>query len=211
MRTSRGRHVNGPLTAYAQAEVINKHALAISEGQTYAELPQDDERRATVMNASFLRASLFTSVVAFGIAALVIGLGILFILIGIALRRIASGPPSRSRRPTRTPRAADSRRRRPRPGRRHMPHRWHPRRQPHHAHRTAGRDLRPGRPPGRPRSRAQSPGVPTTEAPPVVEPRARAPRRPRRGRSRSPRARASPRPMRRRSWNPRVGRPAVGS
>jgi len=87
-----GRHVNGPLTAYAQAEVINKHALEMSDGQTYAELPQDDERRSTVMNASFLRASLFTSVVAYGVAALVIGLGILFILIGIALRRIASGP-----------------------------------------------------------------------------------------------------------------------
>ncbi|MFJ2299790.1 MULTISPECIES: hypothetical protein [Oerskovia] len=87
-----GRHVNGPFTAYAQAEVINKHALEISDGQTYAELPQDDERRATVMNASFLRASLFTSVVAYGVSALVIGLGILFILIGIALRRIASGP-----------------------------------------------------------------------------------------------------------------------
>lgn len=87
-----GRHVNGPFTAYAQAEVINKHALEMSDGQTYAELPQDDERRAVVMNASFLRASLFTSVVAFGVAALVIGLGILFILIGIAFKRISSGP-----------------------------------------------------------------------------------------------------------------------
>ncbi|MFJ4106190.1 hypothetical protein [Oerskovia enterophila] len=87
-----GAHVSGPFSAYAQAEVINKHALEMSDGQTYAELPQDDERRATVMNASFLRASLFTSVVAFGVAALVIGLGIMFILIGIALRKIASGP-----------------------------------------------------------------------------------------------------------------------
>jgi hypothetical protein len=35
------------------------------------------------MTASFLRASLFTSVVAFGVAALVVGLGVLFILTGI--------------------------------------------------------------------------------------------------------------------------------
>ena len=37
------------------------------------------------MTASFLRASLFTSVVAFGVSALVAGLGVLFILVGVAL------------------------------------------------------------------------------------------------------------------------------
>ncbi|WP_416342369.1 aromatic ring-opening dioxygenase LigA [Isoptericola peretonis] len=87
-----GQHVAGPFTAYAQAEVINKHALEASGGQTYAELAQDDPTRDTVMNASFLRASLFTSVVAFGVCALVIGLGILFVLLGSALRRLAGGP-----------------------------------------------------------------------------------------------------------------------
>ena len=42
--------------------------------------------RATVMNGSFLRASLFTSVVSFGIAAMAMGLGLVFMLIGFALR-----------------------------------------------------------------------------------------------------------------------------
>lgn len=95
-----GAQVRGPLTAYFQAETINKHAIAGSEG-TYAELGAmareakesgDEERaaalneqRTTMMNASFLRASLFTSVVAFGLAALVMGLGLLFILMGLAL------------------------------------------------------------------------------------------------------------------------------
>ena len=37
------------------------------------------------MDASFLRASLFTSVVAFGVAVLVAGLGLMFILVGLAL------------------------------------------------------------------------------------------------------------------------------
>jgi hypothetical protein len=41
------------------------------------------------MNASFLRASLFTSVVSFGIAAMAVGLGITFILIGWALMSVA--------------------------------------------------------------------------------------------------------------------------
>jgi len=83
-----GARVQDPLTAYAQAEVINKHALAATDGKTFAELPQDDPRRATVMNGSFLRASLFTSVVAFGVALLVVACGVLFLLIGIALRRL---------------------------------------------------------------------------------------------------------------------------
>ncbi len=80
-----GKPVEGPFTAYAQATVIKKHATEIADGKTYAELDQDDPRRDTVMTSSFLRASLFTSVVAFGVAALVAGLGVLFILIGLAL------------------------------------------------------------------------------------------------------------------------------
>ena len=81
-----------PFTAYAQADIINQHALEASGGQTYAQLGQDDPMRETMMTASFLRASLFTSVVAFGVAALVIALGILFIMVGSALRRLAAAP-----------------------------------------------------------------------------------------------------------------------
>lgn len=84
-----GQPVTTPWTAYAQAEVINKHALEATGGKTYADLAQDDPLRDTAMNASFLRASLFTSVVAFGVAALVIGLGVLFILVGYALWALA--------------------------------------------------------------------------------------------------------------------------
>jgi len=83
-----GKPVNGPFTAYAQAMVIGKHAKDIGKGKTYAELPQDDPNRDTVMTASFLQASLFTSVVAFGVAVLVVVLGILLMLVGWALRRL---------------------------------------------------------------------------------------------------------------------------
>lgn len=38
------------------------------------------------MSASFLQASLFTSVVAFGVAAMAAVLGILLIIIGVAIR-----------------------------------------------------------------------------------------------------------------------------
>jgi len=111
-----GNKVQDPFTAFAQANAINHHSLAATDGKTYAELGDlitaakadlkasgstDEEiakdkgvlalqgQRTTIMNGSFLRASLFTSVVAFGIAALVMGLGILFILVGWALRVLA--------------------------------------------------------------------------------------------------------------------------
>ncbi|RZU63949.1 hypothetical protein EV379_0238 [Microterricola gilva] len=77
-----GWEVAGPLTAFAQADIINTHALAMTDGLTYAQLAQDDPMRATVMNASFLRASLFTSVISFGIALFAIGVGVVSILLG---------------------------------------------------------------------------------------------------------------------------------
>lgn len=101
-----GKPVAGPLSAYAQADIINHHALAGTDGKTYAELgalaneakekgdAEAEEnfrtQRATVMNASFLRASLFSSVIAFGVAALVMGLGLIVGLIGWALTTIRS-------------------------------------------------------------------------------------------------------------------------
>jgi hypothetical protein len=83
-----GDEVDGPFSAYAEAMAINEHALEAGGGQTYAELAQDDPKRETVMTADFLQASLFTSVVAFGLAALVVALGVMFVLVGIALREL---------------------------------------------------------------------------------------------------------------------------
>jgi hypothetical protein len=87
-----GNDVNGPLSAYAQADIINKHALEASGGKTYAELDREDPVRATVMNGSFLRASLFTSVIAFGVAAMAVGTGLVVALLGWGLRIVAVRP-----------------------------------------------------------------------------------------------------------------------
>lgn len=84
-----GNQVNGPLDAYSQAQVIDKHALEATGGKTYAELEQDDPLREVAMNASFLRASLFTSVVAYGVALFAAGMGLMWILMGWSLRRLA--------------------------------------------------------------------------------------------------------------------------
>lgn len=91
-----GEAIDGPLTAYAETQIIEKHALEASGGKTYAELDREDPVRATVMNGSFLRASLFTSVVSFGISALVMGLAVLVALTGYSLflvsRNLAAAP-----------------------------------------------------------------------------------------------------------------------
>lgn len=86
-----GKEVNGPFTAYSEAMVIEKHALEASGGKTYAELDRKDPVRVTVMNGSFLRASLFTSVLAFGVSAMAMALGFAQILLGIATYRLADG------------------------------------------------------------------------------------------------------------------------
>jgi hypothetical protein len=84
-----GDEVNGPFSAYCQATVIDKHALEATGGLRYAELGRDDPKRETAMTASFLQASLFTSVVAFGVAAMAIAVGVLFFLIGLGMRDVA--------------------------------------------------------------------------------------------------------------------------
>jgi hypothetical protein len=87
-----GEKVDGPLTAFQEAQMIEKHYLAETGGKTYAELDREDPVRQTAMTASFLRASLFTSVVSFGVAAMAIGLGIALFVIGLGLLSLARQP-----------------------------------------------------------------------------------------------------------------------
>ena len=81
--------VDGPFTAYCQALIIQEHALESTDGMTYAQLDREDPLREVAMNASFLQASLFTSVLAFGVAAMAIAVGLLFILIGLGMRDVS--------------------------------------------------------------------------------------------------------------------------
>ncbi len=83
-----GDDVNGPFSAYCEAQIIEQHALEATGGLTYAELDREDPLRAVAQSASFLRASLFTSVVAFGVAGMAILVGALFVLIGMGIRDV---------------------------------------------------------------------------------------------------------------------------
>lgn len=84
-----GKDVKGPFTAYCEAQIIEEHALSATGGLTYAELDREDPLRATAQSASFLRASLFTSVVAFGLAAMAIMMGGVFVMIGFGIKDVA--------------------------------------------------------------------------------------------------------------------------
>ena len=81
-----GDDVNGPFLAYCQADIIDHHTQDITGGKTYAELDQEDPIRETAMDSAFLQASLFTSVVAFGVAGMAVVLGIVLTLIGFGMR-----------------------------------------------------------------------------------------------------------------------------
>ena len=80
-----GAVVDGPIAAYCEANIINKHALDATGGKTYAQLDREDPLRAVAMNGSFLRASLFTSVVSFGVALMAIGVGVVLLVLGLGM------------------------------------------------------------------------------------------------------------------------------
>lgn len=85
-----GEVVDGPFTAWCQADIIQQHTLEATGGQTYAELDRDDPVRETAMNSSFLQASLFTSILAFGVSAMAAAVGVLFVLIGLGIRDVSA-------------------------------------------------------------------------------------------------------------------------
>lgn len=95
-----GLRVVGPLTAFEEANVIKRTTLKATGGRTYGEMEEDDQDAELAMNASLLRSSLFTSILAFGVAAAEVALGGLLMAIGTALaivaRRLPPDPHARS-------------------------------------------------------------------------------------------------------------------
>jgi hypothetical protein len=101
--------VDDPATAKSMADVIKKHSLEATDGKTYAELgrylakdgtdtsdealalkgadgkPVANPVRNTAFQASSLRTGLYTSVMAWNVSDLVIGLGAMIAAVGIAL------------------------------------------------------------------------------------------------------------------------------
>ena len=76
--------VDGP-TAMVQADIINKHALESTGGKSYAQLERTDPARQTAFNAAALRTALMSGALAWEVANLVIGLGVLVFFLGVIL------------------------------------------------------------------------------------------------------------------------------
>ena len=101
--------VDDAATAKSMADIIDKHAMESSKGKTYAELgrflakdgtdtsdealalkgpdgkPVANPVRNVAFQASALRTSLLTSVMAFNVATLVVGLGAMMAALGVAI------------------------------------------------------------------------------------------------------------------------------
>jgi hypothetical protein len=100
-----GKPVQGPATAYVEALVIKGNAERGAGGRTFADISNalrtvekesDEERElrkqsGALSTAASLRTSLMTSVLAYGVSALVAGLGAFFVVTGSVLRRADRG------------------------------------------------------------------------------------------------------------------------
>ncbi|MBP7671151.1 hypothetical protein KA119_02560 [Candidatus Gracilibacteria bacterium] len=89
--------VQGPLTLKAQSDIIREHALDMTDGQTYAEMPRqieqidangnktmvDNTARNTWITVTALTTALNLGLLSYGLSALVGALGIIFVLIGL--------------------------------------------------------------------------------------------------------------------------------
>jgi len=83
-----GDEVDGPFSAFCQAKVIETHTLDQTGGLYYSELDREDPLRQVAMNSAFLQSSLFTSVVAFGVAGMAMLMGVVFVLIGLGMKDV---------------------------------------------------------------------------------------------------------------------------
>jgi hypothetical protein len=72
-------------TAQAQADIIKVHTMKATGGKTYSQLERTDPVRATAFQGDMLRTALLSSVLAWNVANLVIGLGFLVFALGLAL------------------------------------------------------------------------------------------------------------------------------
>lgn len=82
-------------SAQAQADVIWKHMMEASGGKTYAQIPHEGATkeqlavRSTLASGDSLRGSLLSSVLAWNVANLVIGLGAAFLGLGVVFLALA--------------------------------------------------------------------------------------------------------------------------
>ena len=81
--------VNGPFTMLSQADNIEKHTLARTDGLRYSEMARDNEARPMWITATTLRTALHFGALSYAFSLFVIVVGLLFMLNGAALYFVA--------------------------------------------------------------------------------------------------------------------------
>ena len=84
------RTVQDPLTALEEAEIVRRITLDATDGRTYGEMAADDPKARMALDASLIRSSLFTAILAFGMAAMQVALGAVFVVLGRSLTDLRS-------------------------------------------------------------------------------------------------------------------------
>ncbi len=77
--------VNGPFTMKAQADNIEKHTLARTDGLRYSEMDRDNEARPMWVTATTLRTALHFGILSYAFATFTLVVGLLFMANGAAI------------------------------------------------------------------------------------------------------------------------------
>ena len=80
--------VRGPLTMWAQADIITEHQLDTTDGQRFAEMDREDPVRASWFDATTLTTALSLGIISYAFSAFAIAMGAMMILIGLVIHRL---------------------------------------------------------------------------------------------------------------------------
>jgi hypothetical protein len=80
--------VRGPLTMWAQADIITEHQLDTTDGQRFAEMDREDPVRASWFNATTLTTALSLGIISYAFSAFAIAMGAMMVLFGLVLLRL---------------------------------------------------------------------------------------------------------------------------
>jgi hypothetical protein len=80
--------VRGPLTMWAQADIITQHQLDTTDGQRFSEMDREDPVRASWFNATALTTALSLGIISYAFSAFAIAMGAMTILFGLVIHRL---------------------------------------------------------------------------------------------------------------------------
>ncbi len=80
--------LRGPFTLKAQADVIRKHTLTMTDGKTYAEMSREDEGRDVWITATTLTTALNLGILTYLFSGLIILFGLISIWTGMVFRAL---------------------------------------------------------------------------------------------------------------------------